>query len=207
MKYDDLLPPVTPEDVRLMDDELTRLRQLARRGDVLAAAAGPVLAWWGLMMGIMSYWHVALLGNLLPSWLPDTLGPLPTIFGCVGSFAIDRWLNPQPLLKSWRSHAISMAWGFAGLVFLVIGVGAALSGEANATYNIVFSAMIFSLVTAVMGASSARTWLLWPAAGWMIVGFLSFFIREDLWRAGLFGLASTLFMLVPGLMIYRYREV
>ncbi len=203
---DDLFPPLSPEDMRLMDEELARLQEIAGRSEALAVAGGAFLIWWGVIMAANAFYYDVRAWGWLPAYAPAALGILPIVIGGIGSIAIARTKFKHRLWVSWRTQAISLIWMFGTIAIIAYMVGSRMGRVANPVSAVAFMAIIFSLITAVMGASERRQWLLWPAIGWMGCAFVTFFLKDDNLRAALFGVCSLACMLGPGIVLARQDQ-
>ena len=198
-RFDDILPAITKEDIALMGDELTQLKQLLGGGEALALAGGPILAWWGVVLFLADMYRIGVLVGALPKYTSFSIPEL--IIGYLGTVIINRLRGKNRLFVSWRTQAISTVWIFAGLGIIIYNIGSKISGHEDAVLENVFLATIFALVTAVMSTSSRKGWLLIPSVGWLGVAIGMFMIGQDMWRFALFGMASLLFICVPGLRL------
>ncbi|WP_298327302.1 hypothetical protein [Asticcacaulis sp.] len=195
-KLDSLLPPLSPEDVAGMDDELTRLRRLMERGESAGLAGGPILLWWGGVLGVGHLCLSLAYAGLLPA-LP--YGLIYFTAGLIGTVVIAVRVRKHSLLSNWRTEAVSAAWLFAAAGIFVYSVGNVVAGTYNPVSNMAFLAIVFALISAVTGAACRRDWMLIPSAGWLLMAALSFMFGDNsALRTLVFALASILLMGVPG---------
>jgi len=197
--FDDLLPPLTAEELVLMDDDLSKIAELSGRGEVLAISGGPVMVWWGVLMPLTSLAFILRYIDILPSWLP--IVPIQTIVGYGGTLTI-MWLRGRNVkFNAWQSQAVLTIWVFAGATIFIFNLGCAMTRFNNMMLITAFMCFILGLAVAVMGAAGRRRMLLIPATGWTITGFVMFFLDDVILRQGALGAAAVLFFLVPGLML------
>jgi hypothetical protein len=200
--FDDLLPQLTEDDLALMDGEVSYLRELVGRGEVLAIAGGAVMAWWGLVLAISTPMFVLRYMEFIPAQIP--LGILQMLAGYAGSIYIGRIRLKQRMTHSWQSEAISTIWVFAAVAIGVVAIGSMIGGHVSGVLQISFLCIIFSIVIAAMGASGRRKWLLWPAAGWMASAFIILSCTQEddvIIRQSVMCVSSLAFMLAPGVFL------
>ncbi len=198
---DSIFPPISPEDLRFMDEDLARIQEITGRGEGHAMVGGVFLICWGCVMAVNAFYYNVLAAGWLPHWAPQGLGIIPILVGVIISVVIARLRFRDRLFISWRSRSISFAWMFGMAAIFTFMFGSRLSGEASPVSAVAFTAIIFSMITAVMASADRRRWLLWPAGGWMACGFVTFFLRDGNWRAAVFGICSLVFMSIPGLIL------
>ncbi|UDF03938.1 hypothetical protein [Asticcacaulis sp. AND118] len=195
-KLDSLLPPLSPEDVAGMDDELTRLRRLMERGESAGLAGGPILLWWGGVLGIGHLCMSLAYAGLLPA-LP--YGLLYFVAGLIGTVVIAVRVRRHSLLSNWRTEAVSAAWLFAGAGIFVYSVGSFVAGVYSPVSNMAFLAVVFALISAVTGAACRRDWMIIPSAGWLLMSGLTFLFDDNhALRTLAFSLSAFVLMAVPG---------
>jgi len=195
-KLDSLLPPLSPEDVAGMDDELIRLRRLMERGEAAGLAGGPILLWWGMVLGIAHLCMTLAYSGLMPM-LP--YGMIYFVAGFAGTLFITLRVKRHSLLSNWRTEAVSAAWLFAGAGIFVYSAGAFVAGLYNPVSNMAFLAIVFALISAVTGAACRRDWMIVPAAGWLLMAGLSFLFGDhNALRTLTFAFAAFALMALPG---------
>lgn len=195
-RLDNLLPPLTAEDVAGMDDELTRLRRLMERGESAGLAGGPILLWWGSVLGIGHLCLSLAYAGLLPA-LP--YGLFYFTAGLIGTVVIALRVRKHSLLSNWRTEAVSAAWLFAAAGIFVYSIGNVLANSYNPVSNMGFLAIVFALISAVTGAACRRDWMIVPSVGWLAMAALSFMFGDNgALRTLVFAVASVVLMVVPG---------
>ncbi len=201
---DDLLPPLTADDIALMDDDLARLTELTGRSEVLAISGGPIMALWGVVMPLTSLAFILRYIDILPPWLPVT--PLQGLFGYGGTVIILALRARNLKVNAWQSHAMFTIWAFGGGGLFVYNLGTIITRQVNMMLNTAVQCIIFSVTIAVMGAAGRRRWLLMAAIGWMATAFAMFFLSDVVARQSALAVASVLFMLVPGIILSFNRK-
>lgn len=195
-RLDDLLPPLSAEDVAGMDGELTRLRRLMERGEAAGLAGGPILIWWSAVLSLSHICICLAYTGLLP---PLPYGLIYFAAAFIGTLVITLRVKHHSLLSNWRTESVSAAWLFAGAGIFVYSVGAFAAGVYNPVSNMAFLAVVFALITAVTGAACRRDWMIIPASGWLFMAGLTFLIGDNhALRTLIFALAAFTFMGVPG---------
>lgn len=201
---DDLLPHLSLDDIALMDDDLSRMAELAGRGEILSIAGGPILMLWGALFPLTSVAFIMRYVDLLPPWLP--IAQIMAVVGYGGSLGLLAWRRVKMKSYAWQSGAMFTIWGCAGAALFIFQLGAALSHFNNIMVLTAFQCIIFAITTAVMGAAGRRRLLLVPAGGWMFTGFAMFFLDDVIARQMTLGGAAILFMLIPGLFLTYHRK-
>ena len=195
--FDDLLP--SPDELLLMDEDLSRISQLAARGEAAAIMAGPIAAWWGFTLALASLGFILRFYGLLPATLP--ISPIQFILGYGGTLGFLLFRGKRIKFNVWQSQAVLTIWIFAGASIFLFNLGCALIHEHNMMLINAVLCLIFAMTMGVMGAANRRRWMLIPAIGWMTVGFAMFFLDDVVIRQTTLGLSSAAFMMVPGLIM------
>ena len=194
----DILPPVSPEDLLMMSDELAELRHAIGRSEAVVLAGGAIIAWWGICIGLGSFWNAIEQFGFLPKVL---VAPFEVIAGYLGAVIINRALKTSKILKSWHNDCISTAWIVAAMTIPIFIIGCYIRKSADSFVMSGYECLLFALVTCVSAAASYRKWLMIPAAGWFIFAVLILFVANEMWRPFLFSFAALAFMTAPGIYL------
>ncbi len=192
--FSDLLPSLSPDELRLMGEEL---RAITARGDDLAVASGEYFILWGLVLAGGAFYNAFEYFGFLPSFpvaLPQA------IVGWGGSFVIAR-VRRNRLFMSWKTQVISGTWVFAGIAILVYVIGCGATGQDNSVMQTAFLAVVYGLVTSVTATASRYRWLWYPASGWLLTALLTFFMPSEATRMLLYGIIATICTVIPGVIL------
>lgn len=201
---DDLLPPLTVDDIVLMDEDLARLAEMTGRSERVAVTAGPILALWGGVMPLTALAFILRYIDILPPWFPVV--PLHVVFGFGGTLWLLAVRGRNLKFSPWQSRALFIIWVFASMGLFIYNLGTNITGLGNRMLNSAVQCIIFGIAMAVMGAIGRRWWLLVPAAGWMATAFWAFFLVGVVERQSVLGLAAVAFMLIPGIVLSFDRK-
>ena len=200
----DLLPPVTREDLRMISSDLSELQEVVNRGDYVVLAGGGVLAWWGLSLGLGSFWNVLILLRAVPPF-PAPL--LELVFGWIGASIIARVMKTDKVLRPWRNQAVSTAWWSLMVVLPIFIFGCYARGVTNLFVMSGFECLIFAMATAFTAMASLRRWLLYFAAGWIVAAIAILFFVNSIGRAVVFSIACLALLTVPGVhLVLEFRR-
>ena len=199
----DILPPVTPEDLLLMSDELADLREAIGRGEAIVLAGGPVIAWWGICVGLGSLWN----GFEQLGYLPSVLvAPFEVIAGYAGSMVINRILKTNKILKSWHNDCISTTWMLSAISIPIFVIGCYVRKAPDLFVISGFECLLFSIATAVAAKASYRKWLMVPAIGWLLAAIAILFFTNETLRPFVFSFAALAFLTAPGVYLARIYQ-
>ena len=194
----DLLPPVTREDLRTISSDLSELQEVVNRGDYVVLAGAGIIAWWGLSLGLGSFWNVLILLHAVPS-IPAPL--LELVFGWIGASIIARVMKTDKVLKPWRNQAVSTAWWSLMIVLPIFIFGCYARRVTDLYVMSGFECLIFAMATAFSAMASLRRWLMYFAAGWIVAAIVILFFVGPIGRAAVFSVACIALLTVPGIYL------
>jgi len=199
---DDLLP--SPDEIVFMGEDLSAIRELAGQSEAAVAHSAPAMAWWGTVMALTSAGYILRYVAILPPWLPVSM--FEAVFGFGGSLAIWYRSARTTTFTTWQLRAVRIIWIFGCSGIFLFNVGCGLTRVNNMPLSNGFLCFMFGVTTAALGALRRREWILVPAIGWMAAGFASLFLNDVISRQTVLGLASLLFMALPGLIMMVGRN-
>ncbi len=198
---DDLLPPLTMDDVQFMQEDLDQLTRLAVRGEALPRAGGSICALWGFLLAATNIYQAAAFSGWVPGPMP--IGIFQVLLGYSGTFLIMHYSKKTRVIVSWRTQPIAALWMASGISICVFFIGCVMTGWDNAIVMNVFLSLIYMLNFAAMATTRRGQWLLIVAIGWIIEAILTFALKDSNPMLSLsFGISAFLFMFLPGLRLW-----
>ncbi len=194
--FSDLLPSLSPDELRLMGEEL---RAISSRGDDLAIASGEYFILWGLVLAGGAFYNAFEYFGYLP---PFPVALPQAIIGWGGTFIISR-VRRNRLFMTWKTQVISGTWMFAGISILVYVIGCGMTGQSNSMMQTAFLAVVYGMVMSVTATASHYRWLWYPASGWLLTALATFFMPSEATRMLLYGIVATICTVVPGIILAR----